>query len=91
MPDHLIHRASDLGGDERVVVERWLGRALSHDETIIVNAYRPHDVPDNAKRQELRRNIVAQARDIGARAENITNRELEDLLAEAFDDLRRRV
>jgi hypothetical protein len=38
MPDYSIHRASDLAGDERLIVERWLGRALSNDETISVNA-----------------------------------------------------
>ena len=88
MPDHSIHRASDLAGDERMIVERWLGRALSNDETISVNAYRPHTVLDSARRQELRRDIVAQAREIGSRAEDITDREIEALLGEAFADLR---
>jgi hypothetical protein len=90
MPDHSVHRASDLAGDERVIVERWLGRALSNDETISVNAYRPHAAPDSAKRQCLRRDIVAQAREIGARAEDITDRELEDLVSDAFEDVRGR-
>jgi hypothetical protein len=90
MPDHSIHRASDLAGDERMIVERWLGRALANDETISVNAYRPHVAPDSARRQELRRDIVAQAREIGSRAEDITGRGLEDLLGEAFADVRGR-
>lgn len=87
MPDHSIRRASDLAGDERLIVERWLGRALSNDETVSVNAYRPHAAPDSVRRQSLRQDIVAQAREIGARAEDITDRELEDLLGEAFDDV----
>jgi hypothetical protein len=90
MPDHSIHRASDLAGDERLIVERWLGRAISSDETISINAYRPHAGPDSAKRQGLRQEIVDQAREIGSRAEDITDRELEDLLGEAFDDVRGR-
>ncbi|MBI1841464.1 MAG: hypothetical protein HYR88_11515 [Verrucomicrobia bacterium] len=90
MPDHSIHRASDLAGDERLIVERWLGRALSNDETISVNPYRPHTAPDIASRQGLRRDIVAQAREIGTRVEGITDRELEDLLGEAFEDVRGR-
>jgi hypothetical protein len=85
VPDHSIHRASDLAGDERLIVERWLGRALSNDETISVNAYRRHAAPDNARREDLRRDIVAEAREIGARAEGITDQELEDLLNEAFE------
>jgi hypothetical protein len=90
MPDYSIHRASDLAGDERLIVERWLGRALSNDETISVNAYRPHAGPDSAKRRGLRQEIVAQAREIGSRAEDIADQELEDLLDDAFDDVRGR-
>ena len=40
MPDHSTHKAGDLARDERLVVERWLGRDLANDETISVNAYR---------------------------------------------------
>jgi hypothetical protein len=90
MPDYSIHRASDLAGDERLIVERWLGRALSSDETISINAYRPHAAPDSVKRQDLLGDVVAQAREIGSRAEDITDRELEDMLGEAFDHVRGR-
>ena len=90
MADHSIHRASDLAGDERAIVERWLGRALTNDETISVNAYRPHVAPVSARRQEIRRDIVAKAREIGSRAEDIPDQEMEDLLGEAFADVRGR-
>ena len=90
MPDHSVHKASDLAGDERLVIERWLGRTLSNDETISINAYRPHNPPGHRKRQTLRRKIVAQARDIGSRAGDISDQETEDLFGEAFDDVRDR-
>jgi hypothetical protein len=90
MPDHSVHRVSDLAGEERLIVERWLGRALSNEETISVNAYRPHAVPDDATRQRLRRDIVAQAREIGSRAENVTDQELEDLISDALESVRGR-
>ena len=38
MPDNSIHKAGDLARDERLLVERWLGRALANDETIGVSA-----------------------------------------------------
>jgi len=90
MPDHSIHRANDLAGDERLMIERWLGRALASDETISINAYRAHTAPDSTRREGLRRDIVAQAREIGARAENMTDPELENILREAFEDVRGR-
>jgi hypothetical protein len=90
MPDHLVHRASDLAGVERLVVERWLGRALSDDETISINAYRPHTAPDSEERQSLRRSIVAQAREISSRATDISDQEIEEALTEALDNIRGR-
>lgn len=90
MPDRSIHRASELAGDERMIVERWLGRALANDETISVNAYRPHVAPGSARRQEIRRDIVSQAREIGSCADDMTERELEDLLGDAFTNVRGR-
>jgi hypothetical protein len=67
-----------------------LGRAVSNDETIIINASRPHASPDSSKRESLRRDIVAQAREIGSRAEDMTDQDLENLLGEAFADARGR-
>jgi hypothetical protein len=69
MPDHSIHKATDLARDERLLVERWLGRALSNDETIRVTAYRPHCAPTGDEREVLRREIVTQAQEIGSRAQ----------------------
>jgi hypothetical protein len=66
-----------------------LGRAVSNDETISINAYRPQAGPDSSKRQSLRHDIIAQACEIGSRAD-INDRELEDLLGEAFDNVRGR-
>jgi len=65
MPDHSAHKGKDLAGDERLLVERWLGRALSGGETSTLNAYRPHAAPVGDEREALRRAIVAQARAIG--------------------------
>jgi hypothetical protein len=45
MSDHSVHKVGELAHDERLLVERWLGRALSNDETISLNAYRPHPAP----------------------------------------------
>ena len=67
MPNHSVHKASDLASDERMFVERWLGRALSTDETVTLKAYLPHAAPAGAERDALRRSIIAQAREIGSR------------------------
>lgn len=90
MPDYSVQRASDLAGDERLIIERWLGRALSDNETISISAYRPHTPPDSAKRETLRQSIIAQAREVGSRAGDVRDQEIDELLNEAFDDIRNR-
>ena len=84
MPDHFVYKAGDLAPDERLLVERWLGRSLSSDETISVNAYRPHSAPAAAQRENLRRQIVAQAQEIGARGLDASEQEIDALIDEAI-------
>lgn len=90
MSDHAVHKAADLPPDERLLVERWLGRVLSGDETISVNVYRQHGAPTGDERGALRREIVTQAHEIGARAPDVSDDEINALLDEAFADTRRR-
>ena len=66
MPDHSVHKAGDLAREERLLLERWLGRALANDETISVNAYPPHPEPGSDQREALWREIMTQAQEIGA-------------------------
>ena len=84
MADHSVHKAGDLASDERRLVERWLGRPLSNDETISVNAYRLHSAPTGDEHETLWREILTQAREIGARAPDASEKEVDALLDEAF-------
>jgi hypothetical protein len=90
MPNHSVHKASDLAGDERLMIERWLGRTLSSDETISISAYRPHTPPDSARRETLRQSIIGHAREIGARSGAVSNQEVDELLNDAYHDIRTR-
>jgi hypothetical protein len=84
MPDHSIHKAGDLARDERLLVERWLGRPLSNDETISVNAYRPHPARAGEERQALRQEIVTQAHEIGSRVQDANEEDVDALVDEAI-------
>jgi hypothetical protein len=90
MPDHSVHRAGDLGHDERLLVERWLGRPLSNDETISVNAYRAHPAPIGDEREVLRREIITQAREIGSRIQEANEDDVGALVDEAITATRGR-
>jgi len=88
MSDYSVQRAGDLARDERLLVERWLGRPVANHETISVNAYRPHLAPTGDEREILRREIVTQAREIGSRVQDSNESDLDALLDEAFSATR---
>jgi len=90
MANHSIHKAGDLARDERLLVKRWLGRPLSNDETISVNAYRPHPAPIGEEREMLRREIMTQARDIGSRVPDAPEEDVDALVDEAISATRGR-
>jgi hypothetical protein len=90
MPDHSVHKAGDLARDERLLVERWLGRSLSDDETISINAYHPHPAPNGYERELLRQEIMTQAREIGLRVQDANEEDVDELLDEAIAATRRR-
>jgi hypothetical protein len=73
-----------LAGDERLLVERWLGRPLANDETISVNVYRPHSAATGDDRENLLREIMTEAREIGVRVQDDSEEEVEALVDEAF-------
>jgi hypothetical protein len=73
-----------LADDERLLLERWLGRALFNDETISLNAYRLHAAPTGDGREVLRREVVTQAHKIGSRVRDATEEEVDALLDEAL-------
>jgi len=90
MQNSCVHRAGDLTPEERMLIERWLGRALSDDETISLNAYKPHPAPSGPEREALRREIISQAREIGSRAPEVSEEEADTLAGEASDETRRK-
>lgn len=88
MANYSVNRAMDLGEDERAVLERWLGRPIAVDETISVNAWQPHPLPGQERRDILHREIIRQAREIGLRAPQAESDDTDDLLDEAFTSVR---
>jgi hypothetical protein len=57
---------------------------------LTLNAYRPHAAPVGAEREALRRNIIAQAREIGLRGSDVSEDEADTLADEAFAEIRGR-
>jgi hypothetical protein len=90
MPNYSVHKASELASDERVLVERWLGRPLAEDESVSLNAIRPHGVPSEVERAALRREILAQTAEIGSRGPKASEEVARALVKDALSALRGR-
>ncbi len=84
MSGHSLHKAGDLPPDERLLVERWLGRPLSHDDVISVKAYRPDSTPVGEERELLRQDIISQAREIGSRINDGVDEDVDALVDDAI-------
>ena len=84
LPGYTVHKVSDLGQEERLLFERWLGRSLSLDETISVNAWRPHSPPSGNGLEAIRCDIVGQAVETGSRAPEMARDEIDALVEEAY-------
>ena len=89
MANSWVYRVGDLAREERMLVERWLGRAVSEDETISLNAYKPHSAPVGPERESLRQQIMSQAREIGSRAPEISEEAADTLVDQALADIRK--
>ncbi len=81
-----LHKASELAPDERLVVERWLGRPVGQDETITLTAY---PEPSESEREAAWRQVMAAADTIGSRV-HADEAEVDDLVDEAIRDIRGR-
>jgi hypothetical protein len=57
---------------------------------LTLNAHRPHAAPAGAEREALRRTIIAQAREIGSRGQEVSEDEADALVDEAFAEIRGR-
>ena len=90
MPNHSVLKAVDLARDERLLIERWLGRPLSDDETISVNAYQAHSAPNGEQREILRKEIVTQACEIGSRVQDANEKDIDALVDDAITATRGR-
>ena len=88
MPNNSVHRVSDLALKERMLVERWLGRTLSEDETVSLTAYRPTPRRPAANARIFGGTSCLRPARSAPAPKGITEEEVDALLDEAFTDIR---
>ena len=83
-----VQKAEDLSADVKSAVESLLGRRLEADEEVSVMAFRSHEAPHDAARQELGNRLSKMMDATGQRAREASDEELDEILDEAMRSAR---
>jgi hypothetical protein len=86
----MIRDVKDLSPDQKMAVESLLGRPVSEQETVSVQAFQPPAISD-----QRRREIVGALRqyfaEVDAKRQPASAREDDDIIDEAMRDSRQRM
>jgi hypothetical protein len=90
MPNVLIHKASELKAQTRVVLEAELGRSLQDDEEVSIMAFSPRAAPTGEARREAARKLQEHFNRIDQKLKEAPEEEVEAALNEALRSVRPR-
>jgi hypothetical protein len=90
MAEIAIHNVRDLGQDARRALEALLGRRLAEEEQVSVTALAARPAPSGDERRIAAERLLESLKAMSESARAIPHDELESLIDEAMDDVRRR-
>ena len=83
----MIHRAKDLSPDQKLLIERLLGRRVLEDEAISVRAFEPPAIPDE-RRQEIADELKKYFAEVDASRGPASPDEADEVITEAIQSAR---
>ena len=90
MAEIAIHNVRDLAQDARRALEALLGRRLAEEEQVSVTALAARPAPSGEERRTAAARLLESLKTMSESAKAIPGDELESLIDEAMDDVRRR-
>ena len=90
MAEIAIHNVRDLGEDARRALEALLGRQLAEEEQVGVTALAARPAPSGDARKVAVDHLSESLKAMSERAKSIPDDEVESLIDEAMNDVRRR-
>jgi hypothetical protein len=84
-----LRKARDLSPDVRNALESLLGRSLREEETVSVQTYPTHEAPMSKEREEAWKRLLARIDMTAARVHAVPEAELDALIDEATNYVRR--
>jgi len=79
----MIRNVKDLSPDQKMAVESLLGRPVSEQETVSVQAFEPPVISDQ-RRQEIAEALRQYFAEVDAKRQPVSAEEAEDILNEAM-------
>jgi hypothetical protein len=83
----MIHKAKDLSPDQKLLVEKLLGRRVLEDEAISVRAFEPLALSDE-RRKEIAEELKRYFAEIDAQRKHGSADEVDAILDEAIRSVR---
>jgi hypothetical protein len=83
----MIHRAKDLSPDQKLLIERLLGRRVLEGEAISVRAFEPPSVPEE-RRREIADELKKYFAEVDANRSPASPDEAEEVITEAIRSTR---
>jgi len=83
----MIHRAKDLSPEQKLLIERLLGRRVLEDEAISVRAFEPPSIP-HERRREIADELRKYFAEVDANRRPATPEEAEEVITEAIRSAR---
>ena len=79
----MIRNVKDLSPDQKMAVESLLGRAVSEQETVSVQAFEPPAISEQ-RRQEIAEALRQYFAEVDAKRQPVSAEEADDILNEAM-------
>ena len=86
----MIRDVKDLSRDQKMAVESLLGRSVSEQETVSVQAFQPPAISDQ-RRQEIVGALRQYFAEVDAKRQPVSAREADDIINEAMRESRQRM
>ena len=79
----MIRNVKDLSPDQRLAVERLLGRSVSERETVSVQAFEPPTISDH-RRQEIAEDLRRYFAEVDAHRPPVSDEQADEIIDEAI-------
>ena len=86
----MIRDVKDLSRDQKMAVESLLGRSVSEQETVSVQAFQPPAISDQ-RRHEVVEALRQYFAEVDVKRQPVSAREADDIINEAMRESRQRM